>query len=205
MTTPAPSSSSFPFLRLPPEIRNKIYRYLLTTTSTIASPHRPPQHAIRNGLTPALLAANRQIHSEAQRILYRENRAEIYVSDAARVPGGGARSADLMRAYSVLVEASPAAGAVATREAVEGAVGWLAARPAVGELRVEIPWKPVPARVHMVKVRRLMEPFKRLRGVGRVEFVGCMKPEAAAVYKEIMESKVGGRFYVSPVKTASVV
>ena len=45
----------------------------------------------------------------------------------------------------------------------------------------------------MVKVRRLLEPFKRLRNVGNVEFVGCMRPESAAIFKKIMESKVGAQ------------
>jgi hypothetical protein len=52
----------------------------------------------------------------------------------------------------------------------------------------------------MVKVRRLLEPFKRLRNVGNVEFVGCMKPEAAAVFKRIMQRKVGSAQWASIVK-----
>ncbi|KAI9859260.1 MAG: hypothetical protein M1813_007034 [Trichoglossum hirsutum] len=181
-------SSSFPFLSLPAETRNKIYRCLLTCSGTISSPRRPAQHAIRNGLQPAILATSRQIHNEALRILYQENRVEVYVSDAAYMPSCNPRNVDLIESFNVLVEVSPVVG-MATREQVEVVVDRLAKSPLVRSLRVEIPWKATPARMHMIKVRRLLEPFKRLRNVGNVEFVECMKPESAAVFKKIMESK----------------
>ena len=98
----------------------------------------------------------------------------------------------MIECYNVMLELSPAVGMV-TRERVEEVVVRLARCPRVRELRVEIPWKVTPARMHMVKVRRLLEPFKSLRGVGRVEFVGCMKPWSAVVFKGIMESQVSAR------------
>ncbi|KAI9785528.1 MAG: hypothetical protein M1839_009269 [Geoglossum umbratile] len=184
-----PPSGPFPFLSLPPEIRNKIYRHLLTSPQTLTSPQRPSAHFIQNHLQPGILATSRQVHNEALRILYEENRVEVYVSDdAVHLPTSSARNLDLVLAFNVMLEVSPARGMV-TRERVEELVGRLARCPRIVDLRVEIPWRPTPARMHMIKVRRLLEPFKMLRGVGRVEFVGCMKPLANRDFKRVMESQ----------------
>jgi hypothetical protein len=183
---PPSPAQPFPFLSLPPEIRNKIYRYLLTRSGPIRSPHRPRQYAIPTNLHPCILAANRQIHNEALRILYQENALEIYVSDAVYAPAG---RMEWVERYSVLLDVG-----MVTRGQVEEVVERLVEWGSVRDLRVEIPWKATPARMHMVKVKRLMEPFRRLRGVGRVEFVGCMKPWAAMDLKRLMESQVGVRY-----------
>jgi len=181
---PSPSPTQpFPFLSLPPEIRNKIYRYLLTRAGPIRSPHRPRQYARPSNVQPCILATSRQIHNEAVRILYQENSLEIYVSDAVYMP---AAHVELVERWSVLLDVG-----MVTRARVEELVARLGR---VSELRVEIPWKVTPARMHMVKVKRLMEPFRRLRGVGRVEFVGCMKPWAAIDLKRLMESPADVRF-----------
>ncbi|KAI9774878.1 MAG: hypothetical protein M1840_000094 [Geoglossum simile] len=185
---PPESEPPFPFLALPPEIRNEIYRYLLTRNGPVRSPHRPRQYAVPTNLQPCILATNRQIHNEALRILYQENRLEIYVSDAVYLPTCCARNMHMVESYNVLLDVG-----MVTRERMEELVARLAECARVGDLRVEIPLKATPARMHMVKVKRLLEPFRSLRGVGKVEFIGCMKPWAAMDLKRIMESQVGVR------------
>ncbi len=67
---------SFPFLRLPPELRNEVYRHLLI--SRFASKehglfHVPPGMKCSWGTYTAVLCTNRQIFFESRSIFYGEN------------------------------------------------------------------------------------------------------------------------------------
>lgn len=66
MVNPRPSETS-PFLELPPEMRNRIYRYTLLTDRFVgvSATHLPE---------PAVLLACKQIRQEASSIYYNENR-----------------------------------------------------------------------------------------------------------------------------------
>lgn len=59
----------YTFLSFPGEIRNQIYRLLLTLPPPSASPENPT----KNALTPSILRANQQIYHEAALILYASN------------------------------------------------------------------------------------------------------------------------------------
>ena len=68
-------------LSLPAELRLRIYSFALAPTGTIYL-HRTPtkRHAVTpSSITPALLATNHQIHSEATGVLYVENVVHIAV------------------------------------------------------------------------------------------------------------------------------
>lgn len=66
-TTPQPPS---PFFRLPRELRDRIYIYVLTTPTALLLPTENPSF----GLSPALLRVSRQLHAEAGPLLYKLNR-----------------------------------------------------------------------------------------------------------------------------------
>jgi hypothetical protein len=75
---PQPSSR---LLSLPAELRLRIYSFALAPTGTIYL-HRTPskRHAVTpSTISPALLATNRQIHSEATGVLYVENVVHLAV------------------------------------------------------------------------------------------------------------------------------
>ena len=63
-----------PLLNLPGEIRNKIWRMLLTTPYAFQEPTSPGGCKAHYQLAPAILAANHQIHDETHRILREENK-----------------------------------------------------------------------------------------------------------------------------------
>ncbi len=66
-----PLSQTFQFLRLPPELRNKVYRLLLVSDKTFTV-------GLRFGsFDTSLLTVNRQIHQEASGIFYEENTFRI--------------------------------------------------------------------------------------------------------------------------------
>ncbi|KAL1585120.1 hypothetical protein WHR41_06520 [Cladosporium halotolerans] len=67
-------------LSLPAELRLRIYSFALAPTGTLYL-HRTPskRHAVTPSISPALLATNRQIHSEAASTLYVENTVHIAV------------------------------------------------------------------------------------------------------------------------------
>jgi hypothetical protein len=68
-------------LSLPAELRLRIYSFALAPTGTIYL-HRTPskRHAVTpSSITPALLATNHQIHSEATGVLYVENTVHVAV------------------------------------------------------------------------------------------------------------------------------
>lgn len=81
-----PSKQSFPFLKLPAEIRNRIYRYSLTSRRPLEMWPMIPLDAapfttrdailddnVKN-INTALLRVSRQVHTEATYVLYRYNR-----------------------------------------------------------------------------------------------------------------------------------
>ena len=61
-------------LTLPGEIRNKIWRMLLTTPYAFQEPSSPGDREAHYELAPAILAVNHQIHHETHRILREENK-----------------------------------------------------------------------------------------------------------------------------------
>ena len=68
----------FPFLLLPPELRNSVYHYCLVTSSAIDLCALRTNRAERPrlpdvGLFPRILQLNRQVHDEASSILYKQN------------------------------------------------------------------------------------------------------------------------------------
>jgi hypothetical protein len=65
--------SAFPFLRLPLEIRNCIYRVLLSRRLTSAHAYRYGNYRWPVKFAPAILRANKQVFEEASRVLYTEN------------------------------------------------------------------------------------------------------------------------------------
>ncbi|KAI9754526.1 MAG: hypothetical protein M1815_005558 [Lichina confinis] len=89
-----PSKTCFPFLRLPAEIRNAIYRLVFVRPGTLqvlpTAGRYGPRHWLRHvkpgepcsnlpvEIYPALLLVNRQIHCEAASIFYGENRFSFY-------------------------------------------------------------------------------------------------------------------------------
>jgi hypothetical protein len=91
-TETSDDSSSFHFLRLPLELRENIYRMLLTTKYTYEEPSvtkdsQQPYIAGDLGyyplkgrfdLRPSILLANQQIYVEAKRILYMENDFAVF-------------------------------------------------------------------------------------------------------------------------------
>jgi hypothetical protein len=79
MDTPEPEPCRL--LLLPAELRLRIYSFALAPTGSIYL-HRTPfkRHAVTpSSITPALLATNHQIHSEATGVLYVENVVHIAV------------------------------------------------------------------------------------------------------------------------------
>lgn len=64
-----------PFLRLPPEIRLKIYRLLLLSEASISMqiPHNQHETYPLNRLFPAILSTCHLIYDEALDVLYKEN------------------------------------------------------------------------------------------------------------------------------------
>ena len=77
-----PAKPPFPFLSLPSELRNNIYRLLLTSSSPeiASSPNillTRTSNALLN-IHPALLLTCRQINAEATSILYAENRFQAH-------------------------------------------------------------------------------------------------------------------------------
>ena len=71
------TDEAFPFLKLPAEIRNMIYRYLVVSRS--ASPINLTDTSkwyTAGGIQTAILCANKQVFDEAANILYSENRCE---------------------------------------------------------------------------------------------------------------------------------
>ena len=69
---------TFPFLKLPLEIRFKIYRELLVKPSGWIRIGKP--HYWRNPYGLSILRLNHQIYEEATPILYSENRAVLYIT-----------------------------------------------------------------------------------------------------------------------------
>ena len=63
-----------PLLTLPGEVRNKIWRMLLTTAYAFREFTGPDGCEARYELAPAILAVNHQIHDETHRILREENK-----------------------------------------------------------------------------------------------------------------------------------
>ncbi|KAI9793788.1 MAG: hypothetical protein M1835_007022 [Candelina submexicana] len=73
----------FPFLKLPPELRNTIYRYLLVTPRPIDM--SSATWRVRD-VGVAILRVSRQTNIESERILYSENRFFFVISDAIPLP-----------------------------------------------------------------------------------------------------------------------
>jgi hypothetical protein len=65
--------SPFPFLRLPREIRDRIYQHLLSARLTYTDDYQRRDYSWPFKLAPAILRANKQISGEAAQILYNEN------------------------------------------------------------------------------------------------------------------------------------
>jgi hypothetical protein len=66
--------SPFPFLRLPREIRDCIYRHLLSSRLTFThAAYKYGDYRWPVRFAPAILRANKQISEEASRVLYTEN------------------------------------------------------------------------------------------------------------------------------------
>jgi hypothetical protein len=63
----------FPFLRLPREIRDCIYRHLLSARLTYTNDYPSGDHDWPFKFAPAILQANKQVSSEASQVLYGEN------------------------------------------------------------------------------------------------------------------------------------
>ena len=90
-----PSKTCFPFLRLPAEIRNAIYRLVFVRPGTLqvlpAALRWGPRLWLRHvrpgepcsnlpvDIYPAMLLVNRQVHGEAASIFYGENRFSFYL------------------------------------------------------------------------------------------------------------------------------
>jgi hypothetical protein len=74
------NSSSFPFLRLPLELGENIYRKLLTTRYAFVEPKLSDDsnYPGRYNLSPSILLANNQIYLEAKRVLYMKNDFAIF-------------------------------------------------------------------------------------------------------------------------------
>jgi hypothetical protein len=71
--TPERTISTFPFLRLPLEIRVYIYRHLLSTRPTSTQAYKDGDYSWPFKFAPAILQANKQVFGEASRVLYTEN------------------------------------------------------------------------------------------------------------------------------------
>ncbi|KAI9816299.1 MAG: hypothetical protein M1827_001901 [Pycnora praestabilis] len=82
------SSTPFPFLELPTEIRNMIYRYLVAPKDTI---HLAKFRGGVKGLATAegnasILRANRQIHLEAAGVFFHYNKLCLEVGERTNMP-----------------------------------------------------------------------------------------------------------------------
>lgn len=74
--SPTFQSTSFGFLGLPKELRNKIYECLLCPHIN-GEKHEAFGKVRDYGLQPAILRTNKQVHKEASEILYKRNRSAI--------------------------------------------------------------------------------------------------------------------------------
>jgi hypothetical protein len=63
----------FPFLKLPQEIRDCIYRHLLSTRPAITHDDGSRDYSWPIKFNPAILRANKKVYEEASRVLYIEN------------------------------------------------------------------------------------------------------------------------------------
>ena len=72
--TSSSTHKASPLLKLPGEIRNKIWRMLLTTPYAFQESTSPGGCEAHYELAPAILAVNHQIHHETHRILREENK-----------------------------------------------------------------------------------------------------------------------------------
>ena len=90
MSTEAPSSTHFPFLRLPPEVRLEVYRHLLLRrrgTHLVPTSMQRYSHQCwvdpdpNKNLHPAILRTCRLVRNEATDVLYSENLFGIHHVD----------------------------------------------------------------------------------------------------------------------------
>ncbi|KAL8746930.1 MAG: hypothetical protein Q9190_001126 [Brigantiaea leucoxantha] len=93
------SRKRFPLLSLPPELRRKIYNYVLSWDYLLIS--RPGS---RNA--SALLRVNRQIYSESVELFYHENAFTIDIGGANSVASSLIRNFKLMRQCYVIIQTS---------------------------------------------------------------------------------------------------
>ncbi|KAI9712498.1 MAG: hypothetical protein M1812_006914 [Candelaria pacifica] len=80
------AKTAFPFLKLPPELRNMIYRYLLVAKDPIDIGTRNAACRTEPVVCVAILRVSRQTHIESAPILYSENRFYLLIKDKSSLP-----------------------------------------------------------------------------------------------------------------------
>ncbi|MCJ1393542.1 hypothetical protein MMC18_006417 [Xylographa bjoerkii] len=177
------TSTNFPFLLLPGELRNAIYALLLTPAPT--SSHRYPYHPTHQNLTPSLLRVSHLLHTECAPHLYAHSfraHSSLLTSfphfvDPAR-PLTSRFYISLIRKWriSVRLDTDPNWSKRQVTDAFSG----------VDELLVEV-WEASFGAAGV----RVLEGFWGVRGVGKARVIGCVEKPLVRWLERVMESEVG--------------
>ncbi|KZF20597.1 hypothetical protein L228DRAFT_249351 [Xylona heveae TC161] len=214
------AASSSPLLRLPLELRNQIYSYLLPTT--IMVPGYTKKHAWLRGHT-AILATNRQLHEEAATEMYGNAMFELEVAWAGisfgyrwLLPSGlvpnrtypfpeyiSGRYTQRIRKFDITVHhVDSYTGMVkynyggmgltdGLRDQVAKLCRVLAECEQLQELRVKLIDGNCRGAWGDHRGQTVLEPLRDLRGVPRVSIAGSTTPEYAKRLKDDMEHDAG--------------
>jgi hypothetical protein len=197
----------FPFLNLPGELRNKIYRLLLCNKKTLGT--APGYSDFRykwSGADPgphcAILRVNRQLYQEGRSILYGENTFGLRVLQHCGDPRAYfmnrsrfvAKEDPVLghvfknfKSFEIVVEIGASYQFPRVNQAVRSVSRQLAENPELKSLNVylegRVQWR-YPDRLHTLS--NVLESLSLLRNVGCVNFYG-VDPEYGQNLKSTME------------------
>ncbi|KAI9777135.1 MAG: hypothetical protein M1835_005320 [Candelina submexicana] len=217
LTEVSPTGDHLHFLRLPGEIRNQIYRLLLTSKDV--------RRTVENGapiyeFTPSILRVNRQIHDEAIGILYLENRFVGITATCGRLRhividnflprismGDSTKSHNFpQQALEVQVHSSPTPVKYEKTFALLILLEDLPAFCAMlwmccgvckhigkdGVIDLRIPYSHPPRLIE--EQRQLLLPFTRIHSFNKVNITGTVNP---SLVRDLVTAITGRRTYVA--------